>query len=61
MSGNDYNWVPTFSLVALVTAVALIVGVAVGMGDQKLIYLAALIAIPLALKWPVEVALALSP
>jgi O-antigen ligase len=57
MSGNDYNWVPTFSLVALVTAVALIVGVAVGMGDQKLIYLAALVAIPLALKWPVEVAL----
>ncbi len=57
MNGNDYSWLSGFSLVALVAAVALIVGIAISLGNEKLVYVAALIAIPLALKYPVEVAL----
>jgi O-antigen ligase len=44
-------------LALLVVTVASLVGIAIGMGTEKLVYLVVLAAIPLALKWPVEVAL----
>jgi len=56
---NSYlpKWASGFALALLVAAVALLVGIAIGVGTEKLIYLVVLVAIPLALKWPVEVAL----
>src|SRR5216684_702170 len=57
ISGYFQKWASGFALALLVATVALLVGIAIGVGTQKLIYLVVLVAIPLALKWPVEVAL----
>src|SRR5229473_3894097 len=57
INGYFPKWASGFALALLVATVALLVGIAIGVGTVKLIYLAALVAIPLALKWPVEVAL----
>jgi len=57
INGYFPKWASGFALALLVATVALLVGIAIGVGTQKLIYLVVLVAIPLALKWPVEVAL----
>jgi O-antigen ligase len=50
------KWTRNF-LLALLVGIALIVGLAVSISPQKLVYVVALAAIPLAFKWPVETAL----
>ena len=57
MGGFFPSWAPTVLLGLTISAVALIVGLAIGMGPDKLIYLVVLLAIPVAFKWPLEVAM----
>ena len=57
ISAYSPKWSRTGLLALLVGTFAVIFGVAIGRDTQKLPYLLALVAIPLALKYPVEVAL----
>ncbi len=57
ISSYTPKWVSGVSLTLLVTAVALLVGIAISVGSEKLIYVVALVAVPLALKWPLEFAM----
>jgi O-antigen ligase len=57
MGGYGLKSTRNLLLAAIVATFALGVGLAVGIGTDKLVYLGILVAIPLALKWPLEVAL----
>ena len=55
ISGYGPKWTRLF-LLALLVASGLLVAIAISVGPQQLVYVVALVAIPLAIKWPVETA-----
>ena len=56
-NGHAPKWFSDLLQTLLVASIAIVLGVAISLGSEKLVYVAVLIALPLALKWPVEVGL----